>query len=155
MKYLIKQLILNKDLLYALQSLVYNNCPGYSQIFLSRKARINVLATIISWLSKNTGSCIFDSYKKKNSTRSKTFYFFMLKFMSILKLEPSWSYRSWIYNYLCNQCLSPLTLWVWILLRQGVLDTILCDKVCYWLATGWWFSPCTPVSSTNKADATI
>jgi len=26
--------------------------------------------------------------------------------------EPSWSYGSWIYNYLCNQCLSPLTLWV-------------------------------------------
>jgi len=23
-----------------------------------------------------------------------------------------WSYGSWIYNYLCNQCLSPLTLWV-------------------------------------------
>jgi hypothetical protein len=100
-----------------------NNKPyhiiSYPQIFLSRKARINVLATIISWLSKNTGSCIFDSYINKKSTRSKTVYFFMLKFMSILKLEPSWSYRSWIYNYLCNQCLSPLTLWVWILLRQG------------------------------------
>jgi len=27
-----------------------------------------------------------------------------------------WSYGSWIYNYLCNQCLSPLRLWVWILL---------------------------------------
>jgi len=29
---------------------------------------------------------------------------------------PSWSlsYGSWIYNYLCNQCLSPLKLWVWI-----------------------------------------
>jgi hypothetical protein len=26
----------------------------------------------------------------------------------------SWSYVSWIYNYLCNQCLLPLTLWVWI-----------------------------------------
>ena len=26
-----------------------------------------------------------------------------------------WLYGSWIYNYLCNQCLSPLT-WVWILL---------------------------------------
>jgi hypothetical protein len=25
----------------------------------------------------------------------------------------SWSYGSWIYNYLCNQCLSPLKLWVW------------------------------------------
>ena len=24
----------------------------------------------------------------------------------------SWSYDSWIYNYLCNQCLSLLTLWV-------------------------------------------
>jgi len=23
-----------------------------------------------------------------------------------------WSYVSWIYNYLCNQCLSPLKLWV-------------------------------------------
>jgi hypothetical protein len=26
----------------------------------------------------------------------------------------SWSYGSWICNYLCNQCLSPLTLWVQI-----------------------------------------
>jgi hypothetical protein len=26
----------------------------------------------------------------------------------------SWSYGSWINNYLCNQCLSPLQLWVWI-----------------------------------------
>jgi len=25
-----------------------------------------------------------------------------------LKYLPSWSYGSWIYNYLCNQCLSPL-----------------------------------------------
>jgi len=24
----------------------------------------------------------------------------------------SWSYGSWIYNYLCNQCLSLLKLWV-------------------------------------------
>ena len=31
-----------------------------------------------------------------------------------------WSYGSSIYNYLCNQCLSPLKLWVWILLRRGV-----------------------------------
>jgi hypothetical protein len=31
-------------------------------------------------------------------------------------LSWSWSYGSWIYYYLCNQSLSPLTLWVWILL---------------------------------------
>ena len=54
---------------------------------------------------------------------------------------------SWIYNYICNQCLSPLRFW--IPLRQGVPDTTLCDKVCQWLATGQWFSPGTPVSSTN------
>jgi len=35
---------------------------------------------------------------------------------------------------------------------QDVLDTILCDKVCQWLATGRWFSPGTPLSSTNKTD---
>jgi hypothetical protein len=37
----------------------------------------------------------------------------------------SWSYGSWNYNCLCNQCLSPPTLWVWIPLRWGVLDTTL------------------------------
>ena len=30
--------------------------------------------------------------------------------------------------------------------------TTLCDKVRQWLATGRWFSPGTPVSSTNKTD---
>ena len=53
----------------------------------------------------------------------------------------SWSYGSWIYNYLCNQCLSPIMLWVRITLRQGVLNITLCDKV--------WFSL---VSSTNKTE---
>jgi hypothetical protein len=53
---------------------------------------------------------------------------------------------------LCNQCLSPLTLWVRIPLRRGVIDKILCDKVCQCLMAGWWFSTGTPVSSTNKTD---
>jgi len=62
----------------------------------------------------------------------------------------SWSYGSWIYNYLCNQCLSPLMLWVRISIRA--MCTTLCDKVCQWFATGRLFSPGTPVSSTNKTD---
>jgi hypothetical protein len=37
-------------------------------------------------------------------------------------------YGSWIFNHLCNQCLTPLT-WVWIPFKWGVLDTTLCDKV--------------------------
>jgi hypothetical protein len=48
-------------------------------------------------------------------------------------------YGSWIYNYLCNQCLSPLMLWVRISIRARC--TALCDKACQWLATGRWFSP--------------
>ena len=48
------------------------------------------------------------------------------------------------------QCLSPLMLWVRISIRARC--TTLCDKVCQWLVTGRWFSPGTPVSSTNKID---
>ena len=55
----------------------------------------------------------------------------------------SWSYGSWIYNYLCNW-------WVRISIRSRC--TTLCDKVCQRLATGRWFSPGPPVSSTNKTD---
>ena len=62
------------------------------------------------------------------------------------------TYGSLIYNYLCNLCLSPLTLWVRIPFRRGVLDTTLCDKVCQWLAASPWFSVDTPVTSTNKTD---
>ena len=72
----------------------------------------------------------------------------------IVKLQPnsynkrglswSWSYGSWICNYLCNQCLSPLTLWVWTLLRRGVLDT-LCDSLSVTCDRS-------VVSSTNKTD---
>jgi len=51
-----------------------------------------------------------------------------------------------------NQCLPPLTLWVRIPLRLGVLDTPLCNKVSQWLAAGRWFSPGIPVSFNNKTD---
>jgi len=61
-----------------------------------------------------------------------------------------WSYSSWIYNYVCNHCLSALKLWVRI--PRGVLYTTLCNKVWQWLTAGRWFSPGTPGSSINKTD---
>ena len=64
-------------------------------------------------------------------------------------MRPSWSYGSWIYNYPCNRCLSPLSYDFKSHSWWGVLDTTLCDKVCQWLATGQWFSP---VSFTNKSE---
>ena len=54
-------------------------------------------------------------------------------------LSWSWLYGSWIYNYICNQCISPLMLWVQMSIR--VRCTTLCDKFCQWLATGRCFSP--------------
>ena len=41
-------------------------------------------------------------------------------------------------------------LWVRISIRARCPP--LCDKVCQWLATGQWFSPGSPVSSTNQTD---
>jgi hypothetical protein len=48
----------------------------------------------------------------------------------------SWSYGSWIYNYLCNQCLSLLTLWVRTLFmtkctRYNILEVNHCDRKYY------------------------
>ena len=45
------------------------------------------------------------------------------------KLGPSWSYGSWIYNYLCNQFLSPRSCKFEPRSWRVVLDTTLCDKV--------------------------
>jgi hypothetical protein len=58
------------------------------------------------------------------------------------------TYGSWIYNYMCNRCLSPPMLWVRLLLRTRC--TTLCDIVCQWLIAGWRFSL---VSFTNKTDS--
>ena len=76
----------------------------------------------------------------------------ILEDLFVLGPSWSWSYDNLIYNYLCSQCQSPLTLWIRTPLRQGVFDTTLFDKVCQWLVAGWWFSRCTLVSSTNKTD---
>jgi hypothetical protein len=90
---------------------------------------------LYNWILSWYNLCVFFKrlYYKKGSRRGRD------------------RFGSWLYQ--CNQCLSPLTLWARIPLRRGVLETTLCDTVCQWLATGWWFSPGTPVSSTNKTDS--
>ena len=92
--------------------------------------------------TKDRSGSLFALHKKKQSCVTTKYWPY--------KREPSWpwSYGSWIYNYLCSQCLSPLMLWVRIDIRARC--TSLCDKVCHWLATGRWFSPGPLLSSTNK-----
>ena len=60
---------------------------------------------------------------------------------------PSWP---WFTTTYAINAYHPLMLWVRISIRARY--TTLCDKVCQWLATGRWFSPGPPVSSTNKTD---
>ena len=63
-----------------------------------------------------------------------------------------WLYGSWIYFYLTisvyhhYRCEFEPSSW------RAILDTTLCYQVCQWLATGLWFSPGPPLSSTNKTD---
>ena len=95
--------------------------------------------------------------KQNISFWAKTDFSFAPNTSNIYGGQLSWSHGSWIYNYLCNQYLSPLTLWVRIPSRQCVLDRTLCDKVRKWNAAGrWsagrWFSPGTQVSPTNNLD---
>jgi hypothetical protein len=79
-------------------------------------------------------------------------YVFMTDDFYILKTGASWSYGSWIYNCLCNQCLSPLLLWIRIPFMGKSTWYNIYDKVCQWLTAGRWFSHRTPVSSINKTD---
>ena len=78
-----------------------------------------------SFFILNKKSIIVQKYAKKGMT-----------------FEHYWG-RSMCFNAICE--FDPRS---W----QGVLDTTLCDKFCQWLATGQWFSPGIPVSSTNKID---
>ena len=61
-----------------------------------------------------------------------------------------WSHGNRIYNYIYNQYLSPLVLWIRISIRARCKP--LCDQVFQWLATGLWYSPDPPVSFTNTTD---
>ena len=47
---------------------------------------------------------------------------YIVNILYILDTAPSWSYGSWMYNYQCSQCLSPLTVWVRIPHRRGVYN---------------------------------
>ena len=120
---------------------------------------ISVISWQSIWLKKNNHPAesqliFFITYSYIKYIRIKfNFLLFILFFpyrSAVQKtLGPS-SYGSWIYNYLCNQCLSPLRLWVRIPFMpswQDVLDTTLCDK-SFVSNFRQWISSRTPVSAT-------
>ena len=121
----------------------YGSCPSITDISLDRFQCSNLLLVLGPSWSWSYGSC-------PSITDISLDRFQCSNLLLVLGPSWSWSYGSWNYNYLCNQCLSPLKLWVRISIRARC--TTLCDKVCQWLVTGWWFSLGSPVSFTNKTD---
>jgi hypothetical protein len=78
---------------------------------------------------------IFNSSKQSGETPPPPLY------LKLFLTKWVWSYGSWIYNYLCNQCTDVVS----SILDQGGCTT-LCDKLCQWFSLG------PPVSSTNKTE---
>ena len=141
---------------------------NHTQIFISFYILSNFIGFFfltkwsLLWIFDETSFCsYFNSKRLSNSEISyiwkvhlyMDFFLKLIVFVGTYRsMSCSWSYGSWIYNYLCNQCLSSLTLWVRIPSLRGVLDTTSCDKVRQWPTTGRWFSPDTQVSPINKID---
>jgi hypothetical protein len=91
--------------------------PNNREPQLTRKACIQ-LPTSIHW------PCYGTTYLY---CHLKLLYSMFIFSLSYIRMPPwSWSSVSWIYNHLCNQCLSPLKLWVRTRSWRGVLDTTLC-----------------------------
>ena len=107
---------------------------------------IGVQTLLVAWAAIK----MIKKYRTLKNQQWRYVFVFGMSSNPCERLSWQWSYGSWIYNYLCNQCLSPLMLWVRISIRARC--TTLCDKVCQWLATGRWFSPGPLDSSTNKTD---
>jgi len=77
-----------------------------------------------------------------------------IKCSFIWKILRWWSYGRWIYNYMCMQ-VPIITKVVSSNPIHGEVYSIqhyVIKFVWQWLATNWWFSQGTPVSSNNKTD---
>jgi len=85
--------------------------------------------------------------RKKNSIDFNFSCYVCLNFLSpslyIQNVKWSWSYGSWIYNYLYNQCLSPLKLRVRTpFMTRGTRYNIICLSVtCDRPVVFSWFLP--------------
>ena len=87
---------------------------------------------------KRTNNDLQNSTQKIKDWATQTLLKNSLLVFTIYFRESLWPclYGSWNYNYLWNQCLSSLTLWVRIPPRRDVLFTRLCDEICQWFSLG-------------------
>ena len=86
---------------------------------------------------------------KKVGQHRKKYLFNLVDWSVQLHLNEETNYVPFVPPFFGNQS-SRLTLWVRILIRARC--STLHDKICQLPATGRWFSPDPPVSTTNKTD---
>jgi hypothetical protein len=105
---------------------VAKHWPTLSHNIVSSTPRMTVVRT--HNVSGAYQSEIYIIIQIPKQSRMRWCYVISVIFYLITKVPSwSWSHGSWIYNYLCNQCLSPLTLCVRTPVMRGVLDAILCE----------------------------
>jgi hypothetical protein len=70
-----------------------------------------ILNSSTTWLLQIKHICVFSQNMLNNKTLEENIF---MPHYSWNAWGPSWlwSYGNWIYNNLCNQCLSPLKLWL-------------------------------------------
>ena len=120
-----------------------------AQSYIIHKAREEWFCLTIGLIDRRTIGLYLRSEKKMMKKKNRKCECRLLLFdktrVNRMKNESSWlwSYGSLTHNYLCNQCLSPLyiyiTLWVRTLFRRGVLDTTLFIKFVIDLRQGRGF----------------
>ena len=110
-------------------------------------AWLPIIGLCVSWFVLSIHIIIADTVTFYRFSMSKLYFLYRFRLLFLVQLliiggpSWSWSHGGRIYNYICNQYMLPLTLWVRIPLRRGAFDATLCDKVCQCLAVGRWFSP--------------
>ena len=91
---------------YTLTHLNRKQNPKYLQVRIT-DAKLVLNFLYITWLSTSNNHVLF--INKHNHTD-------IISYIPTRESLCSWSYGSWIYNYLCYKCM-----WVWIPHRRGVV----------------------------------
>jgi hypothetical protein len=111
----------------------------------SKDHSIKVWLQLAQWFLRRRLKCemLTDGRKVMAKTLGKSLWQGELKML--IKICPAESKKS-----LQKSCVTYMYCPTEKIVIGDICDTTLCDQVCQWLATGWWFSPVTLLSSTNK-----
>jgi hypothetical protein len=98
----------------------------YIHVFSNTAIFEGVETNISSWIRIMQWPFLSVSYERNIPAKVGIHWYFVLYIHTLIQ-------PSWIYNYLCNLCLSLFMFEFDSRSWRGVFDTTLSDKVCQWL----------------------